>query len=1110
MLEAKISLDSKIEDLFEGINYRKFRRYCKAKNLIYLHQLKSTDFSMYKTELNTTNYEKNIVLELWNTLINTLYETSLRESFINNDSEKHFESTLQEEKLCMTEFQSEERRGDYYDRLWARDIVYYQQASVADLINRIDTCFCDCRTFITAAPCEYPVKWEGLSEAEIETVNKNPGVFCNFSTNEFIIIKWIIDEINCMFDKDTDLAMDFDSLCSHLEVHFKVKTFNRERLRRLLEVVDLLEYSNFKKIREKYLREYYKMYVTCRLLKGSCEDNGCNNIHKSRHLALEASSFLRELFKNSMFRHDMLVDLVVERVIDMGTFNKLLNAKNILGSDECYKLVNKISYTETLTECLDAYIKTEEETSGYKITLSKLIETINKNNYNARLFPLLKAVQIDGEAKKNIKVLLEKKKIYRISDLHRLSMLPMSKNEYIELIAFIRELDQDYKQLVRDEFAKLNNSDKEQNVIKRRAAGESLVDIASEHNASRERFRQMEKRFFKKFEGYLASSKAHFIISAFSQSPFYISIAEIKDICGEEAECFIHCLKGCSYENLHWLERLECFTVGDASWYIKLKESLGKLPETINTSELDCLTNEIIKQTESIIGAEVIKNLIISEYKIHEKNYLSKKMCSSQMYLTVLEKYFSDGIRVHEPLELKRFRSYVKEMFGNNSIGESDKTIAITICRLAVLCDRGKYILPDKIKIPMELLERIRNYIKQCARSIIMFTELFEHFKGELIEKTNITNRYFLQGVLRYHYPTEYFYTPYTLNKDNNSGASIKIAIEEFIRQAEWTAEKEELKEEFAGISNAVLTNACTSNSNIVMWESGRYVHAEKLKIYEADYTNTLPIIQKNMHEGFVASKKLFKVFSMFCTEFLRRNRIENHNMLFGVLFYMFKDTLGFKKPYISQNKNMICSKEAIIRDYLSEYDTFKISELRGFCTKMQIRIMNFETLIDNLRDEFIRIDFNTCVRKHKLNINQDVINKTEEATSLLVNDMGFVSLRKIINFLNYPEIGVKWTQTLLESIICEYSSKFKVIDLDYRDYRYVFGIIIYKRCGINTYEELLRYALKTEAEHRTFNNLKETEKWLKDQELILKEIPRLLFLKGIISQTENGEIVIK
>lgn len=42
------------------------------------------------------------------------------------------------------------------------------------------------------------------------------------------------------------------------------------------------------------------------------------------------------------------------------------------------------------------------------------------------------------------------------------------------------------------------------------------------------------------------------------------------------------------------------------------------------------------------------------------------------------------------------------------------------------------------------------------------------------------------------------------------------------------------------------------------------------------------------------------------------------------------------------------------------------------------------------------------------------------------------------------------------------------------------------------------------------FKNIEEVEKWLKDQELILKSIPQTLFDRGIISQSEYGDICIK
>ncbi len=71
-------------------------------------------------------------------------------------------------------------------------------------------------------------------------------------------------------------------------------------------------------------------------------------------------------------------------------------------------------------------------------------------------------------------------------------------------------------------------------------------------------------------------------------------------------------------------------------------------------------------------------------------------------------------------------------------------------------------------------------------------------------------------------------------------------------------------------------------------------------------------------------------------------------------------------------------------------------------------------------------------------------------------------------------------------------------------------GIIVDRKYGIDTYEEVLRHALKTESEHMPFKSIDEVEKWLKDQELILKSIPKTLFDRGIISQNEYGDICIQ
>jgi len=143
---------------------------------------------------------------------------------------------------------------------------------------------------------------------------------------------------------------------------------------------------------------------------------------------------------------------------------------------------------------------------------------------------------------------------------------------------------------------------------------------------------------------------------------------------------------------------------------------------------------------------------------------LKKRMNLSQMYCAVLEKYYPTGIKLYDKSEIIRFRNYVRELFGEVYLPKYNRAIEKRLTDLTILCDRGKRILPSGIKISIALLRKIHTAIIEFEGNEIMYIELFERFKNELLAN-NITNQYFLQGVLRQNYSNEFIFTRYSLRR---------------------------------------------------------------------------------------------------------------------------------------------------------------------------------------------------------------------------------------------------------------------------------------------------------------------------------------------------------
>lgn len=1112
-LKVEVSLDCKIEDLFKVKRFVKFCEYCKINGIVYLHQLESVDFVMYKSSFDVTDDEKNCAREYWKTLVDIANGTLKQEDCSLYEDDIYSEVETNEEQLCVAEDDYQVDSAEYLtiEESNDNDQDSFEESEIASLISRIEKYYSAVKSYITIDSCDKPVFWKGISDAECQIINTKPNVFYKCTAKRFVLVKWIVDQVERVFEENGGIKIDINNIYSHLGEFFGVVSFNRENLRKLFHTVDEIEYSDFKKIRDKYLSDYYQA-TGCQTLENNYYLN--NEIDRGDRqtitLTPQVKSFLNSAFEEEIYDLGFVTEEIRNDEIEDEIHNRITSATEELGKDACVWFIKNIEGTIRISSILKSYIKSCEEAEIFRNKVAQSISLINLCNYNARVAPLIKAIKIDNISKESIMLLFEKAQISRVSEMSRLLSLSITNKDYIQIMNFFKWLCQDIKQSLRDELSKLFKSDRDETVVKRRASGATLEETGKEFGITRERIRQIEKKFHGRFTSYVSRLNPHLILNAFSENTAYIRAEEVAEVYGEMTDMFIYCLKECNCTTVFWAEQLQGFIIGDVSWYERIKEYLDELPEMLEMASVDSLVINLAELTNTPLDIESIKNMIINEYKLSGQVYLRKKMRTFEMYLAVIDKYYSEGIKLYDAFETKRFRGYLKEMFGDVNLPDNNRAIDAVIGRITVLCDRGKYTLPSRISVPMDLLEKIRIYINESDRSIIMFAELYERFKDELVERSNITNRYFLQGVLRYYYPNDFFYTRDTLNKDSNNESSIRIAIEEFVKQEGRVVSKEELKQEFAGITDAVLLNAFYTTHDLLAWDFGQYLHSSLLNISEGDYQKVGMIVEEQVSSGFITARKLFDILYMSNSEFMTRNNIHTHTSLFSVIMYMFLDKYEFRRPYISQKGSPTQTKYDILKDYLSEKDSFKISELKEFCDEMQIKIMTMESLIEGLGDEFIRVDADNCMRKDMLCIADDVIEAIDDVTESLMMNNHYISLRKVNDFFYYPDIGVEWTQFLLESIICEYSKRFKIIELDYRDYRYVSGIIVDRGSNISSYEEILRYALIRESENSPFRSKEEVEKWLKEQELIVKSIPQMLLDRGIVDESEYGVINIQ
>ncbi len=922
---------------------------------------------------------------------------------------------------------------------------------LAELIKKFEGFFCMNHSFVPVYAIEFPNKWDGLTYEEYKIINLNSKLFYKCSARRIVLIKWIIEDTEKIFEGKKTVKVE--EVYEHLSKQFDVSSFNRGKLHELFETKDYLTYDRFSAIRDKYLNEYKKVMKTDPLEENSTE---------SVKLSIETNEKVLHILGEEMFswcleNHEGVIDLI---------------------------------------SILQSYSKEYLRVQKVRAELNQLFSAIDVSNHDAKIPPLVLAFK-SNEENQGLLQLLEEHRVSYVKQLKNLCSIDTYPTEVTDLTDFMKWLSKDIKNLILKELPTIFKKDREKEVLIKRIEGYTLEEIGNEFNITRERVRQIELKVLRQFERYLSKFSPHYICYAFSENFGFLSADDIKKLMGDLSNIIVYCLRQSDVPEIKWLEKLDGFAVGDGAWYNQISKYIELLPDVFEASELGSYVQKALESLSTDVNYNLIEKVILSDCTLTGNIFSTKKINKANAYLKILEKYYPYGIKLFDDFEMMRFRDYSKILFGDDiDLPDNDRAICARIAALTVLCDRGKYILPSRIRYDQKTFDQIYDFIIGSERNVIMFAELFERFKTELLEKTSVNNRFYLQGVIKYKYPNDFLYTKDTLIKDTNSEEDIKTLIEDFIKEKKQIVTKEEIKAQFPGLTEAVLFSAISNNPNILMWDYRKYLHSEHLVLDSLTRGRFKKLLDQYTAQGSASVQKIYSDIYTYETEFLSTNNVYDPTALFSVFNYLFPEDYEFNRPYIAPRGSMATTFNTVLREYLSGFDELSITDFKEYVESIRRGAISIGALLDEISDEFIRIDSDVLLRTDRLNLPEDTIKNIEEITLVLVGSQGYLAVKKDSDFMFYPDIDIKWNQFLLVSIVKYYCKRLKIINTA-TDYRYLNEVIVDVSSEVNDYEELLYHALKQETKYNLFKNIEEMRKFLLNQDLIVNSIPQSFFDKG-------------
>lgn len=810
-----------------------------------------------------------------------------------------------------------------------------------------------------------------------------------------------------------------------------------------------------------------------------------------------------------------------------------INNKKINANEMSVRAFN-VLMNNNITNALDLMALTKEDILSFKNSGSKTqaeILNIKKKLHDSEdYFFAYSNYLFSRICKANISIPLEcvasdfLRKEFLLCDLDTVEDLININEETLEklkskrmyLYTLAKLLENDIKELsikTFEECIRLNDNGTKENkgcdrnicILSKRANGETLEASCSEYKLTRERTRQIEKKQQSKFDQLIVNSPMKEYIKIIFHKKLYVSDDDILTRFNNYGNIFLYLLKNCACDDLIYSDEIVGFIKGK-NWVLDIERQMLNMPNTFFAIMLPEFVETIrdnLLQSNICVPNEIILSIITNEYTLNGEIYTKKRLSLLTKYRIVLEKYFHDGINVYDDFDLSLFRSCYNKTFSDKAVPENNRALIGRIIDNCVLIGRGRYALKKDKYISEELLNDIYEFIENYNRDIIMTNTIFAIFNERLIEE-GVENKYHLQGILRQNYESKYLFSRDYISKSNER-RPIYSDIVQFIRQKQDIVSLREIKEEFPGVPDVVIGIAL-SDLNVIALYNKSFIHAECLDISKNDKLILKEILEELLKDGtIIDSDKLISEIYIRFSDFVSKNNITGHFMMYSIAKYLFDNEYQFRRPFIANIDVEIGSRTERILSYVEQFDEITITDIKDFIDDQGIQIYSLFDFINSL-DNFIRIDRDVLKRIEPNIISEEQLESIKEVIKFNLSMNGYISTITF-DYFYLPNIDILWNQWSLQSIINRFLPDICML-YSSNSYNNTIAIIIDKEVFPCKYEEFLINLIRNDNEDEKFNCKTDLKKWILNKGLINKELPLFLYDRGVIEEVEDTIVI--
>lgn len=408
---------------------------------------------------------------------------------------------------------------------------------------------------------------------------------------------------------------------------------------------------------------------------------------------------------------------------------------------------------------------------------------------------------------------------------------------------------------------------------------------------------------------------------------------------------------------------------------------------------------------------------------------------------------FPRGFRISSILDMKRFRSFWNEKYGDE-LSESDDTVRRCVEHITIPYNDFVY-LPEMM-LDESISERLQSYLTKCfgeGKTAVYFDAMYKEFQKEF-ENTHINNSGMLKCYLAHVYEGKYFIHRNYITATADAEVDPAVEVREYMIAAALPVDIDDLKIALSHINEKELLRIIqgTNSAEFVRNQKGEYFHADIIRFSQQEMDIIRELIQSAIADkDYMGGKELIDSIAARLPQINERYPFLTPVGLRDAIAYKLRDEFSFKGKIISTLGHDL-SMTDLFAHFASVHDHFTLNQLNSLKLDLNTPIY-FAPVYDNS----LRISGDDFVSRDQARFDIDA---TDDAISRFCTG-DYVALKEISFFGSFPDAGFPWNGFLLEHYTAAFSRKFKLMHLDFNASTPA-GAIVRRHSIFNNFDEVL------------------------------------------------------